>query len=1453
MKNIALAVTLLVANVAVIAFIADYAGQIEWESLGKVAVIMGSLLLVTYIASKMADVWARRGKDMIYAMTGIAALLIGGALAVNMLVETAAENSWIDLALGIGMITGVILLGVWMMNVLEKHNKDVKNALFSMTVLTGLLLVTGLIIREILIPIGEEAGAAALGVVVVAGLMFAMAGIVHMLNKISDPKKVLLATASVAAMSFLMIGIALITKEILIPLGEQQDKAFTGAITAIAITSAFGVLTWVAGKMFNDKDKLLNATLAMVAVSGIMLVLSESVSHFVSLADKLSGTSIEYILGAGALMAALVGSIGGIAFAIGQMLDKNEKYLLTLGKGALVLTGIGAIIAILSNCMGEYIEFTKEISQVSAGDLLAAGTTMVLVLGVFGALMAGIGTLVSSGVGGAILIAGAASMIGIAGVIDITSMIVTDYVKRAVELAKYNYADINDGNMIMTETLTSFGIIMGMTGLFAPLLAVGGLVMLEMGEVMGNVIKNINAYSEGILGVLAMNRTNKWETGDLYSGSQIVKGVFDSFYELMDSLGFGVLKQAGYLAVYRTAMDASLDVIMKYADILVYTKKNMTQDDVINFHKMMIGEQGLDDKTSMLGSINTLVNGLMDIGDMIDTGLFFIMGMKASKTVLDVISKFIDVVAKAASLTYVMGYDANGNPMYGRIQPEDFDKAAAVVTDQFKSFVINMTQGMSDVSILGLVLCSYMDKAMLPVVDVIGKYVDVVSKVATMTFVTGYDENGKPVYMKISAQQFKSAGDSVADSFMHFVTQLTERSKELKLRTVRTIGYMGDSMGPIMDSISSFVDAIMKAATGTYVMGYDEQGRAQYQRVTSVMMESSAEKIVDNFITFIDSLDKEVSGMKKRTAKTIGLLGEGLGAIMEGVSGFVDGIMKAATGTYVLSYDENGKPKEIIRVTDEDFNNAADKIVTQFGKFIDKLIQQTKDLKKKKAEVIGEFGESIGEVMDSVSSFTDAIMKVATGSYIKGYTEDGKAIYEHVSDAMIDRAADTVITYYMYFINKLTEYASDPKLKKGVLDYMDTIGETINPIMDSVVDFADMLTKFLKPNGTIKKNGQEIPFYLDLNKIGEASEKIASAYIIFIDTLVTKLDGKTDFGLAVEKASEYMQTASQVVKQSASGAASLAELLKTLEQTKGLSDIAAGKPGNLAIMFVDALTNFAGAFIAADVNFELAHQKMDDARRFLTVAKEAGALFSDLMNSLSGANGLSNYSKIVSNYTGAIKMLSSAEGPDKMYTENLLPFLQQTLTAASHLQQIEHIMGTGDVSKAVNKFIKDINMLASKEISGKLETSKTSMGLFSVEMQNMTTVITQTNLEMSKFAASVERASTALQDFDKAVLAQEKKRNDALREFGAIVKDIATSMETLSSKIESLDKNKILENFRGIVDLLKVSDADSNPKTGGARTAAQSVPVVAPQKIFENSIIEFKFDNVHFTGIANQI
>ena len=130
---------------------------------------------------------------------------------------------------------------------------------------------------------------------------------------------------------------------------------------------------------------------------------------------------------------------------------------------------------------------------------------------------------------------------------------------------------------------------------------------------------------------------------------------------------------------------------------------------------------------------------------------------------------------------------------------------------------------------------------MKPIMTAVGMFVDSIIKTATMTIVTGYDENGKPIYERIDPDEFNNAGDVIVTQFSNFVEKLGDNFSRMKPSTVEAIEDLDDNMVPIMNSVSAFVDSIMKLATGVYIMGKTKDGTEIYGKVTSDDFKNAAD------------------------------------------------------------------------------------------------------------------------------------------------------------------------------------------------------------------------------------------------------------------------------------------------------------------------------------------------------------------------------------------------------------------------------------------------------------------------------------------------------------------------------------------------------------------------------------------------------------------------------------
>ena len=118
----------------------------------------------------------------------------------------------------------------------------------------------------------------------------------------------------------------------------------------------------------------------------------------------------------------------------------------------------------------------------------------------------------------------------------------------------------------------------------------------------------------------------------------------------------------------------------------------------------------------------------------------------ALRPILTTISDYIDIIMKVATMNYIAGYDDNGKPMYEHLPATVFADAASAVTKGFTEFLTGLSNGFKDLDALKIVVLSVLTLALNPIIDTVGKFVDVVMKVATGTYIIGYDNNKKPIF-----------------------------------------------------------------------------------------------------------------------------------------------------------------------------------------------------------------------------------------------------------------------------------------------------------------------------------------------------------------------------------------------------------------------------------------------------------------------------------------------------------------------------------------------------------------------------------------------------------------------------------------------------------------------------------------------------------------------------------
>ena len=123
-----------------------------------------------------------------------------------------------DVSKGALVISFIIALGIFAVKSLDKHGKRIDRGVNNLIKISAVFALVAIISVAFLIPIGKKAPEVYLGAIVT---MFIIAGLVagvYVLNMVNG-KKALWGVLATATLAIIYMGIALITKDLLIPIG----------------------------------------------------------------------------------------------------------------------------------------------------------------------------------------------------------------------------------------------------------------------------------------------------------------------------------------------------------------------------------------------------------------------------------------------------------------------------------------------------------------------------------------------------------------------------------------------------------------------------------------------------------------------------------------------------------------------------------------------------------------------------------------------------------------------------------------------------------------------------------------------------------------------------------------------------------------------------------------------------------------------------------------------------------------------------------------------------------------------------------------------------------------------------------------------------------------------------------------------------------------------------------
>ena len=386
-----------------------------------VAVIMAGMYVILKGLSKISPKNLNAARDAVLAE----ALMLGvvSFIAAYLLIPIG-EKAGATLK-GFGVVALIIAALIGATYLLAKiKSKDLYAASIAIITISALVTVVSLVSLLLFIPIGEQAESIFWGGFVVLSIVAIMTLIIWGLSKI-DPKNLLMASISLVAITVILLTVSLITKEILIPIGYEWKDAALGAVIVVVLIAVMA--GGIALLSLIKESKAKSAALTMISIAAVLFVVSYVVDKYLI---SIGQNAEDALYGSGIVVGLLLAMSGIIAIA-GQM------DLKTIGKGAAALIAVSGVLYIMGKLIPDYIDLCTKLYD-NAEKVAWGSGGVLLLLGGWGAIMAGIGALVANPIVAGVMAAGAATLAVMSGVIYAISSSLDVYIDLIKKMEENN-------------------------------------------------------------------------------------------------------------------------------------------------------------------------------------------------------------------------------------------------------------------------------------------------------------------------------------------------------------------------------------------------------------------------------------------------------------------------------------------------------------------------------------------------------------------------------------------------------------------------------------------------------------------------------------------------------------------------------------------------------------------------------------------------------------------------------------------------------------------------------------------------------------------------------------------------------------------------------------------------------------------------------------------------------
>ena len=714
-----------------------------------VLIIEGLLIGGVYLLTKMKKKDLEQARKTLITLTAVFGAI---ALITNFILRPIgqdATNALQGAVITLGVL-GLLIAGVWLLSKVDTDNMT-KALLYTVSV-TIIYLGIGLIIKNILMPIGDKAKEAAFGSMITLGVLMALIAGIWLLSKI-DLDNMAKSILYTAGMTIMYLGVGLIIKNILMPIGDNAKDAIYGSLITLGVLMALISGVWLLSKVKAThmiKSLLVVAGLAMILL-GISLITKE-------ILIPIGKNAEDAALGALAV-AGIITGFGAIFGAIGWVVTKFSsllEYIVVGGAFSVLLGGLAAILSgevyLVSKAAAGITELNQDNAVVKGLEMMAAilgGIT--LVFGALGAL-----SMAGGGLGALVILIGGVVVDALGLFADVLAAQIWAIARIGKSIFDMNQNDaIIKGFDSMVKVIGKIGVIIlelaGLAVLSIPAIAAEGVIAFTVPIMMG--LSNIISHIMRSINLTAGLTDNEIKDAAIKMGTMI--GLIKSTIKQLASIDAGDAIEVGFTMMPIRSVFSSLDTIVE--EILKINAK-LTKESITDFRSIVVGETK-DDENSVIGSIISIINKFDEISFLTALGVNIIS--RTIRPVIDTISQWIDVIIKVGTMSYIIGYDENGKPMYEHLPATVFKDAATSVTTGFSDFLQSLQTGFHGLSIVSTAIMASIVKNIRPIIDTISQWIDVIMKVGTGTYIIGYDENGKPEYEHMTAKDFSDAATAV--------------------------------------------------------------------------------------------------------------------------------------------------------------------------------------------------------------------------------------------------------------------------------------------------------------------------------------------------------------------------------------------------------------------------------------------------------------------------------------------------------------------------------------------------------------------------------------------------------------------------------------------------------------------------------------------------------------------